>query len=111
MVASDEHEHMPDHGRGHVNRDRLVTTMLQDRSVVRIISAPSGYGKTELAREYADRLFKGKRVDWVDANTPDFIARLDDRRLARASFADRTTSQCCWCSTTCPGSTSSARRC
>ena len=88
MVASDEHEHMPEHGRGHVNRDRLVTTMLQDRSVVRIISAPSGYGKTELAREYADRLFKGKRVDWVDANTPDFIARLDDRRLARASFAD-----------------------
>lgn len=88
MVASDEHAHTPDHGRGHVNRDRLVTTMLQDRSVVRIISAPSGYGKTELAREYADRLFRGKRVDWVDANTPDFIARLDERRVVRAMFAN-----------------------
>lgn len=61
----------------HYPRNRLVSKLLQDRSVLRVICAPRGYGKTSLAHEYADRLFTGRAVRWVDASVPSFLADLD----------------------------------
>lgn len=62
---------------GHVKRDELISTMLQERNVLRVITAPHGFGKTELAREYAQRLFRAGVVNWVDASSPDFLLSLD----------------------------------
>lgn len=62
---------------GHVKRDELVSTMLQDRNALRIIAAPHGFGKTRLAREYAARLFPDDAVAWIDATSPDFLLALD----------------------------------
>lgn len=58
--------------------------MLQDRGVMRLISAPHGFGKSALASEYATRLFAGKDVCWIDAGQPDFLAALDEKRLLGA---------------------------
>ena len=60
-----------------VPRDRLVSMMLQDRGVMRIISAPHGYGKTLLAYEYARRIFSAGRVVWIDGLSPEFMRALD----------------------------------
>ena len=60
-----------------VQRNRLVSALMQDRGVLRLIVAPHGFGKTALACEYATRMFVGKRVQWVDARTPDFLLALD----------------------------------
>lgn len=63
--------------RASVGRNRLVSLMLQDRSVLRIICAPHGFGKTRLAREYAERLFSTREVVWIDASDPTFLFGLD----------------------------------
>lgn len=63
------------------SRDRLISMMLQDRGVLRIISAPHGYGKSFLAYEYARRLFSEQRVVWVDGSSSEFIRALDDGYL------------------------------
>ena len=68
-------ERLPD---SHMKRDDLVSTMLQDRSVLRVISAPHGFGKTMLAREYANRLFPLDDVAWIRASDPDFLFALDE---------------------------------
>lgn len=61
----------------HVKRDALISAMLQDRNALRLIMAPHGFGKTELAREYAQRLFPDSSVTWIDAASPDFLLALD----------------------------------
>lgn len=61
----------------HVKRDALISSMLQDRNALRLIMAPHGFGKTELAREYAQRLFPDTSVTWIDAASPDFLLALD----------------------------------
>ena len=60
-----------------VQRNHLISALLQDRGVVRLISAPHGFGKTTLAREYAERMFGDGRVSWLDARSPDFLLALD----------------------------------
>ena len=76
---------------GHVKRDEPVSTMLQDRNVLRLITGPAGFGKTELAHEYARRSFSADDVTWIDAASPDFLLILDKgdnaslRRVAAAS--------------------------
>ncbi len=64
-----------------VNRDRLVSMMMQDRGVMRILSAPHGYGKTLLAYEYARRVFNAGCVVWIDGQSPEFIRALDNGYL------------------------------
>ena len=61
-----------------LSRDRLISAMLQDRGVLRIISAPHGYGKTLLAYEYARRVFSESRVVWIDGPSSEFVRLLDD---------------------------------
>ncbi|MGN0073375.1 MAG: BTAD domain-containing putative transcriptional regulator [Coriobacteriales bacterium] len=60
-----------------MNRDRLISMMLQDRGVLRLISAPHGYGKSFLAYEYAQRLFARAQVVWIDGSSPEFLQALD----------------------------------
>lgn len=67
----------------HMKRDDLVSAMLQDRSVLRVISAPHGFGKTMLAREYANRLFALDDVVWICASDPDFLFMLDEEESTR----------------------------
>ena len=69
----------------HVKRDELISMMLQDRNSLRVIVAPHGFGKTELAREYAQRLFPADAVSLVNASSPDFLLALDsdDRAILR----------------------------
>ena len=62
-------------------RDRLVSAMLEDRQTLRLISAPSGFGKTCLAYEYAKRLFPANSILWINANTPEFVRNIDEGRL------------------------------
>lgn len=66
----------------HVKRDALVSKMLQDRTTLRLIKGPWGFGKSALAREYAHRLFAADEVVIVDAGSPDFTLALDGERIA-----------------------------
>ena len=61
-----------------MSRDRLISMMLQDRGVLRLISAPHGYGKSLLAYEYAQRMFGQAQVVWVDGPSPEFLQALDN---------------------------------
>lgn len=77
-VSKTVHERGSSTGSGHVKRDGLVSKMLQDRNVLRFISAPAGFGKTALANEYAERLFSEENVRWIDASDPGFLLALDE---------------------------------
>lgn len=59
------------------HRDRLISTLLQDRGALRLISAPKGYGKSVLAYEYMQRLFNSATTAWIDAKSPDFLRDID----------------------------------
>ncbi len=72
------HLHVSKLPANHVKRDDLISMMLQDRNTLRVISAPHGFGKSALAREYAVRMFSGGTVSWVDASAPDFLRALDE---------------------------------
>ncbi len=65
----------------YVPRNRLVSALLQDRGVLRLLSAPHGFGKSMLAHEYAQRLFARGKVSWVDARAPEFLHALDCGRI------------------------------
>lgn len=65
----------------HVKRDELISMMLQERNVLRLLSAPYGFGKTALATEYASRLFAEQDVMLFDVSSPDFLLALDDEAL------------------------------
>lgn len=65
----------------HVKRDELVSLMLQERNVLRLISAPQGFGKTMLALEYAKRLFSEESVLILDTASPASLLALDNEAL------------------------------
>ena len=82
-----------------IERPTLSTRLLKDRDVARFIVAPSGYGKTALAIEYAETMFDWAHVFWINAQSPCFIRDLDagviaseclksDRQLALVVFDD-----------------------
>lgn len=56
---------------------------MRERSVARFLVAPDGFGKSEVALEYADVIFSFKNTFWFDARSPCFLRDLD-----RGSFAD-----------------------
>jgi DNA-binding SARP family transcriptional activator len=76
----------------HVKRNGLISALLQDRTTLRVLSAPHGFGKSTLAREYAARLFSEDSVMWVDAASPDFFLGLDEDSSASALSRDSFTS-------------------
>ena len=72
-----------------VSRDHLVSVMLQDRDSLRLLSAPSGYGKSVLAFEYARRIFPTGSVCWVDAQSSTFLSNLDSGFMLGLDAANR----------------------
>lgn len=63
-------------------RTHLITRLLKERSVVRFIIAPSGYGKTTLALDYAETIFDWVHTFWFNAQSPCFIRDLDGGKIA-----------------------------
>ena len=68
-------------------RQDLINRLLKERGVVRFIVAPSGYGKTSLAIEYAETVFSWIHTFFVNCQSPCFIRDLDDDSIAEACIA------------------------
>ncbi len=58
-------------------RPRLMKRMMEERHVVRILSAPKGFGKTSLVTEYVESIFGFHNVFWIDCQSPCFLRDLD----------------------------------
>ena len=72
------------------HRLALMTQMLKERGVARFIVAPTGYGKTSLALEYAETMFGWAHVFWINGKSPCFIRDLDAGEISKLCFkADR----------------------
>ena len=73
----------------HVAHERpaLVTRLLKNRDVARFIVAPSGYGKTCLAIEYAETIHAWGNVFWFNAQSPCFVRDLDAKVIASACLS------------------------
>lgn len=71
-------------------RKHLLTRLLENRGVVRYISAPKGFGKSTLAYEYADMAFGRDETLWVDCQDPSFLCNLDSGRFPGCYFKDGT---------------------
>lgn len=63
--------------RKHFPRPDLVAGMLRERAVARFLVAPSGFGKTGVAFEYADTVFAFQDVFWINCKSPCFFRDLD----------------------------------
>lgn len=63
------------------HRDKLLSTLLQDRGALRLISAPHGFGKSVLAYEYVQRLFNMSAVIWINAQAPEFLKSIDTGQI------------------------------
>lgn len=62
-------------------REELISKLMSQRSVLRFISAPNGFGKSILCGQYADLVFSFKDVFWIDCKSPCFIRDLDSNEL------------------------------
>lgn len=73
----------PKHLRGRRIHQRagLVSRMMQKRDAVRFLIAPSGFGKTALAAEYAESIFAFQNVFWLNAQSPCFLRDVDKGTL------------------------------
>lgn len=45
-----------------IQRENLINKLMSQRSVLRYINAPNGYGKSVLAAQYADLIFSFRDV-------------------------------------------------
>ncbi|WP_305117883.1 BTAD domain-containing putative transcriptional regulator [uncultured Adlercreutzia sp.] len=73
--------------RRHQSRGALVAQLLRDREVPRFLVAPTGYGKTMLAYEYAEVVFGFSHVFWVNGQSPCFLRDVDEGSFAEALLA------------------------
>lgn len=62
-------------------RERLISKLMSQRSVLRFISAPNGFGKSTLCGQYANLVFSFKDVFWIDCKSPCFIRDLDSEEI------------------------------
>lgn len=58
-------------------RQRLLLQMLSRRDALRVVCAPSQYGKTVLAYQYATSVFAAENTAWVNASDLSFLLALD----------------------------------
>lgn len=62
-------------------REHLISKLMSQRQVLRLISAPNGFGKTTLVGQYAELVFSFKNVFWIDCKSPCFIRDLDNYEI------------------------------
>lgn len=74
----------PRHLRGRIchQRSGLLSLMIQKRDVARFLIAPTGFGKTTLAAEYAESIFGFQDVFWLNARSPCFLRDVDRGTIA-----------------------------
>ncbi|NGM16998.1 SARP family transcriptional regulator [Eggerthellaceae bacterium zg-893] len=65
-----------------VSRPALIARLMRERHVARFIVAPPGFGKTSVALEYAETVFRFESVFWIDGSSPCFLRDLDKGILA-----------------------------
>ena len=65
-----------------VSRPDLVARLLRERHVARFLVAPDGFGKTQLAIQYAETVFAFAHVFWVNGKSPCFLRDLDAEAIA-----------------------------
>ncbi len=63
-------------------RETLVSRMMMDRRLVRLISAPTLMGKTVLAYSYAKLVFSFENVLWLDTAHPCILRDLDNGTIS-----------------------------
>ena len=63
-------------------RLHITTKLLGERSVARFIVAPTGFGKTVAALDYAAEAFSFEHVMWIRGDSPAFICELPKGTLA-----------------------------
>lgn len=68
-------------------RPHLVARLAKERTVARLVIAPSGYGKTSVVLEYAETMFSWRHVIWLNAKSPCFIRDLDDGDIVSECMA------------------------
>lgn len=64
-----------------LERSKVLLQLLANRDAVRIVCAPSLYGKSVAAYQYGEIAFPMGNVTWVDASDPRFLCSLDDGRV------------------------------
>lgn len=65
-------------------RQDLITRLLKERGVARFIVAPSGYGKTCLAIDYAETVFEWVHTFFINCQSPCFLRDIDDDSIYEA---------------------------
>ena len=70
-----------------VSRPALIARLMRERHVPRFLVAPTGFGKTAVALEYAETVFRFDNVFWIDGTSPCFLRDLDKGILASALMA------------------------
>lgn len=74
-------------GSLHHSRPAILKELLYRRDAVRFLVAPTCFGKTAAALEYAERIFGFEGVFWVNAQSPCFIRDLDKGTIASSLIA------------------------
>lgn len=64
-------------GHRFTSRPGIIGRLLRDRHVARFIVAPTGFGKSTVAFEYANIMFGFKDVLWMNCKSPCFLRDLD----------------------------------
>lgn len=63
-------------------RNNLISRLIKYRHLIRMVIAPTTFGKTSLTFEYAEEMFSFNHVYWLDGTSPCFLRDLDDGSLA-----------------------------
>lgn len=66
------------------SRPRLMAKLMGERGVARFLVAPTGFGKTTLALEYAESIFGFRNVYWIKCQSPCFLRDLDSGIISAA---------------------------
>lgn len=59
------------------SRPHLIADLLRSRDVARFLVAPTGFGKSTVAAEYAQVVFSFRQTFWVNCESPCFLRDLD----------------------------------
>ncbi len=65
----------------HIVRSHIMKKLLSNRDVARFLVAPSGFGKTCIAYEYAKEMYNFYDTYWLDASHPFFLRDLDSGEI------------------------------